>query len=33
MCNDCRSVVLEDVPDYAMVAGNLAKVVKTDIEY
>lgn len=27
------SVVLEDVPDYAMVAGNPAKVVKTDIEY
>lgn len=27
------SVVLEDVPDYAMVAGTPAKVVKTDIKY
>ena len=27
------SVVLEDVPDYAMVAGNPAKVIKTNIEY
>ena len=27
------SVVLEDVPDYAMVAGNPAKVIKRDIHY
>ena len=27
------SVVLEDVPDYAMVAGNPARVVKTNIKY
>ena len=27
------SVVLEDVPDYAMVAGNPAKIIKTNIEY
>ena len=27
------SVVLEDVPDYAMAAGNPAKVIKTNIEY
>lgn len=27
------SVVLEDVPDYAMVAGNPAKIIKTNIDY
>jgi len=27
------AVVLEDVPDYAMVAGNPAKIIKTNIEY
>lgn len=27
------SVVLEDVPDYAMVAGNPAKIIKREIEY
>lgn len=27
------SVVLEDVPDFAMVAGNPAKIVKSNIKY